>query len=102
MKKTWTSARRTAIAVMTAMMIVFAAGAVSAGEVTGRGEYIFGEETPHPGNSECAYSGRQDNYAEDEGLFRSMITQNWGQIPKFLKGVLTSMGLAPGSSCNPS
>ena len=79
------------------------ANAAVAGEITGNGKWIAGsEEAPLNGKSECAYSGRQDNYAEDEGFFRSMIVQSWGQIPKPLRDFLTSVGAHPGDSCNPS
>jgi hypothetical protein len=76
-----------------------------AGEVNGKGEYIHGDDsTPLPGKSECAYSGRQDNYAEDVTpigpFFRSMIVQNWGQVTEFFKSILPAEA-HPGTSCNP-
>lgn len=75
---------------------------VSAGEITGNGKWIAGSpDEPLNGKSDCAYSGRQDNYAEDEGFFRSMIVQSWGQIPKPLRDFLASIGRHPGDACNP-
>ena len=92
-----TFAKRSVVAVITAAALCLPVSPVVAGEVTGNGSAI----TVH-GKSECAYSGRQDNYEEDAGMFRSMIVQSWGQIPKFMRDFLTSIGVNPGNACNPS
>jgi hypothetical protein len=97
MKPAWTVAKRTIIGVVTAAALCLPVNPAVAGEVTGNGKVITVN-----GKSECAYSGRQDNYAEDEGNFRSMIVQNWGQIPKVMRDFLTAIGVSPGESCNPS
>lgn len=86
-----------------AVLLGLSATPVSAGEITGNGKWIAGsEDEPLKGRSACAYSGRQDNYAEDEGFFRSMIVQSWGQIPKPLRDMLATVGAHPGDACNPS
>ena len=80
-----------------------------AGEVTGNGHYIAGSnEAPLNGNSDCAYSGLNDNYVfgtagpgnpDADGFTR---TQNWGQVGSAGRAFLTSIGLNPGIACNPS
>jgi hypothetical protein len=99
------SARKTrfGIVVSAASIMCVFANAALAGEITGNGKWIAGgPEEPLNGKSECAYSGRQDNYAEDVGVFRSMTVQAWGQMPKALRDFLTSIGVNPGISCNPT
>jgi hypothetical protein len=78
--------------------LCLAANAAFAGEITGNGKILKNDDGSLNGNSACAFSGRQDNYEEDEGLFRSMITQNWGQLFKELKAIFPH----PGSACNPT
>ncbi|HSD68585.1 MAG TPA: hypothetical protein VLB07_03480 [Woeseiaceae bacterium] len=79
-------------------LLYLAASAAIAGEITGNGKSLKNEDGTLNGNSACAFSGRQDNYEEDEGLFRSMITQNWGQLFKELKAIFPH----PGTACNPT
>ena len=91
--------RNPAIIAAATSILFLGAGSASAGEITGNERYVPGGDT---GRSACSYSGRQDNYEEDIGFFRSMIVQNWGQIPKSLREFLTSIGQHPGQACNPS
>jgi hypothetical protein len=72
-----------------------------AGEITGNGKWIAGSpDAPLNGKSECAYSGRQDDPLEPG--FKGTITQSWGQIAKATRDFLTSIGVSPGTSCNPT
>jgi len=72
-----------------------------AGEVDGKGNPIPGGEK---GKSACSYSGQQDDPIEDAGFFMGDRTQTWGQIPKWLRDYLVSIGELPepGEACNPS
>ena len=75
--------------------------AAFAGEITGNGKWIAGSpDEPLNGKSECAFSGQQDDPGEPP--FRGLIAQSWGQIPKAVRDFLTSIGLNPGISCNPT
>jgi hypothetical protein len=89
--------RLTVTACATGFMCL-AASSAFAGEITGNGKSLKNDDGSLNGNSACAFSGRQDNYEEDEGLFRSMITQNWGQLFKELKAIFPH----PGGACNPT
>jgi hypothetical protein len=72
-----------------------------AGEITGNGKWIAGSpDAPLNGKSECAFSGQQDDPGEPP--FRGLIAQSWGQIPKAVRDFLTSIGMNPGISCNPT
>jgi hypothetical protein len=79
-------------------ILCLAASAAFAGEITGNGNSLKNEDGTLNGKSACAFSGRQDNFEEDEGIFRSMITQNWGQLFKELKAIFPH----PGGACNPT
>lgn len=72
-----------------------------AGEVDGKGNPIPGGEK---GKSACSYSGQQDDPIADAGFFKGDRTQSWGQIPKWLRDYLVSIGELPepGDACNPS
>jgi hypothetical protein len=71
-----------------------------AGEVDGKGNPIPGGEK---GRSECSYSGQQDDPIADAGFFKGDRVQSWGQIPKWLRDFLVSIGELPepGYACNP-
>lgn len=72
-----------------------------AGEITGSGKWIAGSpEAPLKGKSVCAFSGHQDD--PDEPGFRVAVAQSWGLIPKVVRDFLTTVGLNPGISCNPT
>lgn len=88
----------------------------SAGEITGKGsrpmvestyEYQDEDGVTHTGHvlngkSECAFSGLNDEYVLDlpsDGFGR---TQNWGQLPKFVRDEIGAFGAHPGDSCNPT
>jgi hypothetical protein len=75
-----------------------AASAALAGEITGNGKSLKNEDGTLNGKSSCAFSGRQDSFEEDEGLFKNMLTQSWGQLFKELKAVFPH----PGNACNPT
>ena len=79
-------------------LIFLAASGAFAGEITGNGKSLKNDDGTLNGKSACAFSGRQDNYEDDVGIFRSMITQNWGQVFKELKAVFPH----PGTACNPT
>ena len=80
---------------------ILGAGTAGAGEITGNGKWIAGSpDAPLNGKSECAFSGQQDEPGEEP--FRGLIAQSWGQIPKAVRDFLTSIGLNPGISCNPT
>lgn len=76
-----------------------------AGEVTGKGKSLKLPDGTLHGKSLCAFSGFNDTYSGDrnvpdaDGFFR---TQNWGQIDKPVGEFLTTIGVAPGSACNPT
>lgn len=72
--------RLLATALCAAAVTGLGANAALAGEITGNGKWIAGSEAaPLHGKSECAYSGRNDefvlNVPGDWGR-----TQSWGQI----------------------
>jgi hypothetical protein len=72
-----------------------------AGEITGNGKWIAGDEdAPLKGKSDCAYSGREDE--PESGEFKGSITQAWGQLPKEVREFLVTIGLHPGDACNPT
>ena len=91
--------------VMTAFavsIVSLGAGSAFAGEITGNGKWIAGsEDAPLNGKSECAYSGYQDSGTND-GIFRGIIAQSWGQIPKVLRDMLAAAGMHPSDACNPT
>ena len=78
-----------------------------AGEVDGKGNPVPGGPK---GNSECSYSGQQDDAAADAGVFKSDRTQSWGQLLNETRLFLIKSGFMPGSktalpdlgSCNPN
>ena len=73
--------------------------AALAGEITGNGSYIAGDpDAPLNGNSECAYSGREDDPSDP--FFRGDVAQSWGQILKAVRDTLPPF-LHPGVACNP-
>ena len=88
--------KRYGIVIGSAVLLAWTANA-GAGEIKGNGEPIEVN-----GKSECAYSGLQDDAEEDEGIFRNIRVQTWGQMSKELRAFLASIGLHPGDACNPS
>ena len=83
--------RALSVAICASAIMALSANAAIAGEIKGNGERI----EVH-GNSICAYSGLDD---PDEDQFGR--TQNWGQLPKFVKDGLKGVG-HPGVACNPN
>ena len=79
-------------------ILAIGANAAVAGEVNGKGNPIPGGTK---GQSECSYSGQQDDAAADAGFFKGDRVQSWGQIPKMVRDFLTSVGSNPGVACNP-
>jgi hypothetical protein len=77
-----------------ACAVALSAGSALAGEITGNGKPTA---APEHAASECAFSGRDD---PDPDAFSH--TQSWGQIPKEERDFLTSIGVHPGTSCNPT
>jgi hypothetical protein len=92
---------KTVASIAVCVLCMLGASSALAGEVNGQGNEIPGGET---GRSECSYSGLQDDPVADEGFFRGDRVQSWGQIPKALRDLLTSMGVIPHPSegCNPN
>ena len=76
-----------------------------AGEITGNGKDLRNDDGTLNGKSQCAWSGREDHPGEtDENgvqIFKGLIAQSWGQLPKSTRDFLTSVGANPGNSCNP-
>jgi hypothetical protein len=89
---------RLSVAACAASLVCLAASAAVAGEITGNGKSLKNPDGTLNGKSACAFSGRQDDFAADEGFFRHMLTQNWGQVFKDIRDVLPG----PGVSCNPT
>ena len=72
-----------------------------AGEITGNGKWIAGDEdAPLKGKSDCAYSGREDE--PESGEFKGTIAQAWGQLPKEVRDFIATIGFHPGDACNPT
>ena len=89
---------RLGVATCAASLLCLAASAAVAGEITGNGKSLKNDDGTLNGRSACAFSGRQDNFAVDEGFFRHMLTQAWGQVFKDIRATLPG----PGVSCNPT
>ena len=83
-----------------ALALAFCGATASAGEITGNGKSLKTGEHSVQGKSICAFSGLNDEYIL--GDEEANHTQSWGQIPKWLKEVLTLIGESPGVACNPS
>jgi hypothetical protein len=97
-KKQTRKNNRVHCALYVAGVLALGANVAIAGEVNGKGKPIPGGEK---GRSECSYSGQQDDPIADAGFFRGDRVQSWGQIPKMLRDILTSIGSNPGVACNP-
>ena len=99
-----------------ALLVSLSAGTVMAGEVTGNGKllHVDGSKwgTGLHARSFCAYSGQEDLqfFTDDGDSTRLPVAtkgvpghaQSWGQIPKATRDFLTTLGLQPGTSCNPT
>ena len=103
-----TKKARLVAAVATSIAVLgLSASVVFAGEITGNGTL-----KDVNGHSFCAFSGQEDLqwYTDDsDTTLRSDPTrgdpghaQNWGQIDQATRAFLTSIGLNPGLSCNPT
>lgn len=79
-------------------ILCLGSSAAFAGEITGNGKDL----KPLKGKSACAFSGRQDNYEDDEGVFKNMLVQSWGQATPEMKEFFIAIGLHPGLACNPT
>jgi hypothetical protein len=77
--------------------LILIAGPATAGEVTGNGKPTQG---PAHANSICVFSGLEDGSEDPMAPSGPGVTQNWGQIPKAFRTVLTAEGAHPGDSCN--
>ena len=97
-----------------ALLLSLSVGAVFAGEITGNGKSLKLDTAGKWGTwlharSECAYSGQEDDqYLNLDGTPKAVVVkgdpahaQSWGQIPKFVREILTAEGFAPGQACNP-
>lgn len=92
------SLKKSAGAVVCAVCLL--GGAAFAGEITGNGKSLKNEDGTLNGRSVCAFSGREDDPNDPESLFRGIIAQSWGQIPKWIRDTLPDF-LHPGVACNP-
>ena len=93
--------RFVAVAVCVVAVAGLSAGSAFAGEITGNGKWIAGsEEAPLHGQSECAFSGQNDEFIlGDESAPR---TQSWGQnVREAVPWVGGGAGV-PGFACNPT
>jgi hypothetical protein len=98
-----------------AASLMLGAGAVGAhaGEITGNGRSLHVVDskwgTGLHARSACAFSGQEDlQFLNDDGTVKDTVTkgvpghaQSWGQIPKSDRDFLVSIGVSPGTSCNP-
>jgi len=100
MKNKTTDKTKLTFVLCAAWILSMGANAAVAGEITGNGKNL----QPLNGKSACAFSGQQDNAAEDEGVFKSDRTQNWGQLTEFGRYIFaTVFGIvSPGQGCNPT
>lgn len=98
MKNRSTDNNRMISAFIVAGILAMGANTAVAGEVDGKGNPVPGGTK---GKSECSYSGQQDDAAADAGFFRGDRVQTWGQVPKWLRDILTMGGSSPGNACNP-
>ena len=89
---------RLSVTACAASVLCLAGSVALGGEITGNGKSLKNPDGTLNGRSACAFSGRQDNFAEDEGFFRHMLTQSWGQVFRDIRAVLPG----PGVSCNPT
>ena len=93
-----------------AVVLSIGAGAVLGGEVTGNGTPLWtntqewDEHHTLHGKSLCAFSGQEDAQFEASPEYdpKAGHAQSRGQIPKDVRGFLTSIGLNPGIACNPT
>ena len=92
--------KRLGLVLCVAGILSMGANAAVAGEVDGKGNPIPGGGK---GKSECSDSGQQDDPIADAGFFKGDRVQTWGQIPKWLRDYLVSIGELPepGYACNP-
>jgi hypothetical protein len=94
--------------------LMLGAGAVGAhaGEITGNGRSLHVDwkwGTGLHARSLCAFSGQEDlQFLNEDGTTKRVATkgkpahsQSWGQIPKSDRAFLTSIGVSPGTACNP-
>ena len=99
-----------------AAVLTLTASAAFAGEVTGNGTLLHVDDskwgTGLHARSACAYSGQEDlQFFTDDSDTTALAeptrgdpahAQSWGQIPKEMRDVLTTLGFAPGQACNPT
>ena len=89
---------KTLYAILLTGILALGANTAVAGEVDGKGNPVPGGTN---GQSECSFSGQQDDADADAGFFKGDRVQSWGQIPKMFKDFLKSVGSSPGTACNP-
>ena len=105
MKQSRNTSKRPVTAIWFAVILSALATTGYAGEITGNDKSLKNDDGTLNGRSECAFSGLNDTYTGDptepdeDGFFR---TQNWGQLTAAVRAFLTSIGVSPGNSCNPT
>ena len=100
MKNRSTKKTRLSFVLCAALILGMGANAALAGEITGNGKSLKNDDGTLNGKSACAFSGREDEPGDP--LFKGLIAQSWGQIPKAVRDALTAIGLHPGEACNPT
>jgi hypothetical protein len=88
--------RLVVMVVSVALFVGVGASAAFAGEVTGNGKV---PAAPTHANSICSFSGLEDGSEGTPGG-PGNPPQNWGHIPKEVRGFLTAEGEYPGRACN--
>jgi hypothetical protein len=88
--------RLVVMVVSVALFVGVGASTAFAGEVTGNGKV---NAAPTHANSICSFSGLEDGSEGTPGG-PGNPPQSWGQIPKEVRGFLTSIGEYPGMACN--
>jgi hypothetical protein len=98
-----------AAALCAVAVAVVGAGTALAGEVTGNGKPLWTGTIPgtNPpahtlhGQSECAFSGLNDEFIID-GDENAPRTQSWGQVVRSFAPVTGGGAGVPGTACNPT
>ena len=89
-----------AAALIVSAGVVGAGGTAFAGEVGGGGGKGNGPKGTTHANSICSFSGLEDGEEDPTAPSGPGTTQNWGQIPRAVRAMLTAEGENPGVACN--
>lgn len=100
MNKTSIEKTRLGLIACASAVACLGASAALAGEITGNGKSLKNPDGTLNGQSECAFSGREDDPADP--MFKGDKAQSWGLISQAIRDFLTTIGLHPGDACNPA